>query len=380
MEFKINESDSNRIEIDFIHSDSSYEIYIESKNVDLQISSESILSAALLPSMASNENIVSDIPTCPKFIFAIRNSIQNLFNFWDKNYFHKTQIIAPVDNYKSTSILSGKSACFFTGGVDSFYTLLKNKNEISDIIFVHGFDIKLEQENFRNEVSANLRSIASSLSLNLVEIETNLRDYLDDFVHWELSHGAALSFVGHCLSNKYDRIFIASSYTYSMEDSFAWGSHPFLDHFWGGGKLEFILDGCDKTRPEKVKFISSYNTALQHLRVCWINPVDKKNLVNQYNCGRCEKCVRTMLSLFIENKLDECKTFKNHLTPKLIRKLKIRKKGTRSFLLSNIKAFPVTNKNLILYLNLIYVLLKTEIVMPLCSLKSKLRKNQWKKN
>ena len=374
MKFNVTESDNKRIEINLIHSDSSYRIFIESKSADLKISSESILSAALLPSMTTDEDIVSDIPTCPKFLFTLRNSIQGIFNFWDSAHFHKIQIIAPVDKYSKNSILNGKSACFFTGGVDSFYTLLKNKNEITDIIFVHGFDIKLEHEKLRNEVSESLRSIASSLSLNLVEIKTNLRDYLDNFVSWKFSHGAALSFIGHFLSDKYDRIFIASSYTYSMEDSFPWGSHPFLDHFWGGERLEFTLHGCETNRPDKIKFISSNEIALKYLRVCWENSFDEENLVNQYNCGKCEKCVRTMLGLFIENKLDECKTFKNHLTSKLIRKLKIREKSTHIFLLNNIKAFPVNNKNIWIYLNLIYVLLKAKIVVPLYSLKNKLRK------
>jgi hypothetical protein len=369
MKFRVNKSESHRIEVDMIHSKSTYGVYIESEGPELELSGESILSAALLPSMKSKEDIRCDIPICPKFLFSIRNSIQEVFNFWDKAHFHKSQVIAPINKHESVSTPRGKSACFFTGGVDSFYTLLKNKSDISDIIYVHGFDIKLEHENLRNEISDSLKSIASSLSLNLVEVETNLRDYLDAFVHWELSHGAALSFVGHCLSYKYDRIFISSTHTYAEEETFAWGSHPFIDHFWGGGKLEFTLDGCDKTRPEKVKFISSNGVALKYLRVCWMNLINKDNSLYEYNCGKCEKCVRTMLSLYIEDKLNECGAFKNQLTSRLIRSLRIRDKNTKSFLLGNIKAFPLSANNIVIYLNLIFVLIRAEIVIPLCKFK-----------
>ena len=33
--------------------------------------------------------------------------------------------------------------CFFSGGGDSFYSFLKHRTEITDLIFIHGFDISL---------------------------------------------------------------------------------------------------------------------------------------------------------------------------------------------------------------------------------------------
>ena len=45
------------------------------------------------------------------------------------------------------------------------------------------------------------------------------------------------------------------------------------------------------TRLEKIRAISSEPLVQRHLRVCW------KNVANHLNCGRCEKCVRTMLAL-----------------------------------------------------------------------------------
>ena len=34
-------------------------------------------------------------------------------------------------------------ACFFSGGLDSFHTHLKHREEVTHIIFVYGFDIAL---------------------------------------------------------------------------------------------------------------------------------------------------------------------------------------------------------------------------------------------
>src|SRR5574337_867736 len=45
-----------------------------------------------------------------------------------------------------------KVAVFFSGGLDSFYTLLKRRNEIDSLVFIHGFDIPLENVALREQV------------------------------------------------------------------------------------------------------------------------------------------------------------------------------------------------------------------------------------
>jgi hypothetical protein len=42
---------------------------------------------------------------------------------------------------------------FFSGGVDSFYTLLRFGDEITDLILVHGFDIALRNAPLRRAAS-----------------------------------------------------------------------------------------------------------------------------------------------------------------------------------------------------------------------------------
>ncbi len=56
------------------------------------------------------------------------------------------------------SDLASGIACFFSGGVDSFYTLLKHREEITHIIFVHGFDIALEDHSLRAQASRMARA------------------------------------------------------------------------------------------------------------------------------------------------------------------------------------------------------------------------------
>jgi hypothetical protein len=57
--------------------------------------------------------------------------------------------------------------------------------------------------------------------------------------------------------------------------------------------------------------LSSHSEVLARLRVCWEN-------LGNYNCGLCEKCIRTMLGLRAIG-VDRCPTFPDTLTPELVR-------------------------------------------------------------
>jgi hypothetical protein len=127
------------------------------------------------------------------------------------------------------------------------------------------------------------------------------------FYNWELSHGSALASVAHALSGSFDRILIPATHTYNL--IYPFGSHPLLDPLWSSSQLEIMQDGCEAGRIEKCEFISNHDPALNALRVCWKNPGAA------YNCGQCEKCVRTMLILKSLGALDRCSTFRRALTP-----------------------------------------------------------------
>src|SRR5262249_59102310 len=67
------------------------------------------------------------------------------------------------------------------------------------------------------------------------------------------------------------------------------------------------------------------------LRVCWENPD------GAYNCGRCEKCLRTMINLLIAGALDRCPTFPLPLDPVRVADLDITACNTRLFMIENIE-------------------------------------------
>jgi hypothetical protein len=63
------------------------------------------------------------------------------------------------------------------------------------------------------------------------------------------------------------------------------------------------------SRLEKTRLVAEWDTALQNLRVC--NKIPYGTLVegSAFNCGKCEKCVRTMLALLALDVLKKTRAF-----------------------------------------------------------------------
>jgi hypothetical protein len=205
--------------------------------------------------------------------------------------------------------VSNDVSLFFSGGVDSFHSLIKHKSEVKNLILVHGFDIPLVEEKAFSIAESQARYAAQLFDKRLIVVRTNLHFEQPAIpCNWGMYHGAALAAVAHALSPNHGKIYIASSYSYA--DLHSWGSHPLLDPLWSSETLQIIHDGGE-TRMDKLRLLVQYPEALTRLRVCWEN-------LGDYNCGHCEKCIRTMLGLRALG-VDRCAAFPDTLTPKLVR-------------------------------------------------------------
>ncbi|GAA1729406.1 hypothetical protein [Microcella frigidaquae] len=199
---------------------------------------------------------------------------------------------------------AGGVGCFFSGGVDSYFSALQHLNEVSHLIFVHGFDIEIADEALAAKAISEARSAAAELDRELIVVRTNVRALSEPHVAWgDCYHGAALAAVAHLLGNDLGRVIVPASY--HVSDLFPWGSHPDLDPWWSSSRLTLVHHGEEFTRPQKVAAIATSPVAMAHLRVCW------ENQGGRYNCGQCEKCVRTMINLRAAGALERCATLPN---------------------------------------------------------------------
>jgi hypothetical protein len=217
-----------------------------------------------------------------------------------------------------------RAAFFFTGGIDSLSTLRANRlnypsshpSSIKDGIFVCGFDTD-KPETFHNVVNY-LSPLAKDARVTLVPVYTNERYLDDDWLFWlDFLEGAALSAAAHVLSNRLTLAFIASSWDIPNLHPIA--SHPLLDPNYSSGEVRIRHDNAALTRLEKTGILAGWDTALRHLRVC--NKVQLYT-ADRFNCGACEKCVRTMLGLYIYDALERTPAFPpTRLTEELIREV-----------------------------------------------------------
>ena len=71
---------------------------------------------------------------------------------------------------------------FFSGGVDSFYTLLENMDDIRTLVFVIGFDLRLEDAPRFQKALESVRKAAAFYGKPLVVVTTNLRVLLREWI------------------------------------------------------------------------------------------------------------------------------------------------------------------------------------------------------
>jgi hypothetical protein len=273
------------------------------------------LAVALLP-FAMSKGWALELPgeLSPGFRERL-DSAQNLLAGWWKDW---TRVELRTDGAPSEPLPARDRgvACFFTGGVDSFYTALAEVERLDALIFVHGFDVPLGDAPRREHVSGLLREAADALGLELIEVESNLEHFTWRGCRWGLhAHGAALASVALLAGNRFSEVLLPASHT--PQDLMPWGSHELLDPLWSNEGVRIVHHG-QAPRTRKVAEVARSDVALGHLRCCF-----KKTQPGETNCGSCEKCLRTMASLRIVGALERCATMPDTLPVQEIGRMRL---------------------------------------------------------
>ncbi len=282
----------------------------------------------LIPSMKRGEDLVIN-GTISKKLYQNLLKLVEICSGWNVGL---KPIKIKVKGFTPENQTPKYIASFFSGGVDSFYTYLKNKNnkdgKLTHLILVNGFDIELENKKLWQITKTRAEKIAKQEGVELIEIETNMRLLVGDIFDWTYNYGACMGAIALLLRNGIKKAYIASSFT--TEEQFPAGSMLEIDEYWGSDKLTIVHDGAEATRIEKVRKIASSPLVLENLRVCY------HNHDNPYNCGKCDKCLRTMIGLQIAGKLKDAKTFPHQIDLNLVKKLRIENIHTAEFHIENL--------------------------------------------
>jgi hypothetical protein len=275
--------------------------------------------ALLLPSMKLGEDLIIEGAISER----LHSGMQELIRIVSGWNIGLKPINIEARELVPDAVESGATGTFFSGGVDSFYTYLRHqddpKDRVTHLILVRGYDIGPSNTELWEATLRNIREIASEEQATLVEVESNVRRLIDPIVPWSYTFGGCLAAVALCLRRGLGRVYIPGSH--GAADQRPWGSTLFTDHLWSTETLDIVHDGTEANRLDKVDWqIARSPLALRHLRVCY------KNKGGTYNCGECEKCLRTMVELYVVGALDRAETFPHKIEPDRLAELSIRDK------------------------------------------------------
>jgi hypothetical protein len=282
------------------------EVWFESADVTLRPSSEAFVSAFLIPAAIQERQLVAAGPVASDFAAHLPRVLDVTARWW--NYARLLPKLDMTEAHprqptvgKSVAPAAGAALCF-SGGVDSFFSLLAAGRAVDALVFVHGFDVKPDDMERAAAIEEHLRSVAREVGARSVVIRTNLRAHPSfRSCPWIRTYGGALAAMGHLLSNEWSTLLVSSSYSYS--DPHPSGSHWELDPLWSGGGLVVEHIGAEFSRTEKLAALKDHPLVHRYLRVCW------ENRSSRLNCSRCEKCVRNEVVLAALGALDAFQVF-----------------------------------------------------------------------
>ncbi|QIK49931.1 hypothetical protein G8C36_06745 [Gordonia terrae] len=291
-------------------NDRSFTVVTEA-NYTLNSSPTPWLSATLPAAMKANMSLTlaGDVDEA-----ALDNSnrAQDVLSMWYPR--HYPRVVVEAQTTPASADRASGVGCFFSGGVDSFYSAFTRSEQITHLIFVHGFDIAIDDAELAAEALQAARAAAAEIGKPLIEVRTTLRSAFGDPLEltWgHIYHGAALAHVANALSPHLGTVIVPSSFR--TDQLHPWGSHPDLDSAWSSSTMTIEHDNVDVGRFQKIRAISDSSIAMKHLRVCW------QNRDGRFNCGRCSKCLRTKLGIEIAGA--QCMTLPGSLDPKAIRRM-----------------------------------------------------------
>lgn len=303
-------------------------IYIETENAfadDIASHPHAFLVGCFIPAMHLGEQrLVIEGDICPVLLEGLLTAMAILSD-WSGGRLKPLSIEAGTLATARHPQRSPRAALFMSGGIDSLAALKLNRDRypethpgyIKDCLLVHGFDIGgvvergMKYHVFERAKQAMVQ-IAAETQVALIPVYTNIRHLCDERDLWLTRFfGAVLAAVAHAFDRRISLAYIGSSY--DLPNLAPCGSHPLLDPEYSSHDLKIRHRDLEVPRIDKIRSIADWDIGLNNMRVCLANVKER------LNCGKCEKCVRTMLGLEAVGVLSKMTSFEeDQVTPEML--------------------------------------------------------------
>jgi hypothetical protein len=198
------------------------------------------------------------------------------------------------------------TAAFLSGGVDALSSLRRNRldyplshpGSIQACLFLYGTNAMQmgpdgpdpERLRFYRLHQQRLQGLAENENFDLVSIVTNVRRFSPGYIAWsEIGYAPATLAVAHLFTGSISRVLFAADGMPLNEDSEA----IFVSLCSSAG-LDAWIDQPGVTRMEKLALLARWPAWMSLIQPCHLVTIPEGGSLN---CGRCEKCLRTKLSL-----------------------------------------------------------------------------------
>lgn len=264
------------------------EVGFESGETVLSARPETFLGPFVVPALERGLRLRHEGPVDPVWLRGARELVEIVRGWW--GYAGPDPLEAVTAAAPSPAPTHDLVSAGWSGGVDSSWTVFRSGRRIDALVFVHGFDMRVASTARAEAARASLVAVARATGRRAIVVRTDLREHpVFRGAPWERTHGGALAAIGHALAETVSTHCVSS--TWAHFDSRPWGSHWATDELWSSGSLRVAHVGTELRRWDKLWAVQDEPLVQRHLRVCW------QNRRRTGNCGRCEKCCRTRVTL-----------------------------------------------------------------------------------
>ena len=247
--------------------------------------------------------------------------------------------LEPTEGFRVTTRRPApRRVALFSGGCDAFAMLRENRDvfpldhpdSIRHVVYAFGFSFLdrfkgEEQPRFRARYDAHARrleTLGQRVGFELIRVDTNVRllDPSREPFYYAAHSGAFLAPLVASPGFVSDALIASSGEGGPVQSPH--GSHPLLDPCYSTGPVRVHHMQPQVSRMEKLRMIAEWEPAYDTLQVChgWRAPSPEV-----LNCGKCEKCVRTMVELLVCEALPRFTSFPcDDVTPEMIEATEIK--------------------------------------------------------
>lgn len=269
--------------------------------------SDAFVVGLLYFSMVHGFNIICEAPLSERLYYQLTNTYIPNMSRQDPELFKEITITAQLDSKPIMNI--GGVGASVSGGVDSFYTILRNYNKktkeynITHLLLTDCFNIYHEEAETRKrfeDMCVSAKKISDELGLDFISIYTN------ENIFW-YPHFVDLYCMRYCsLPYALQKLFAVYNYstsyqykdfTFKAENRDASHYDFFTVHLISNENITFYSSGGEASRADKAEYIANNKVVQKYLQVC--------NLHHTVNCCVCDKCIRTQLDLYACKKIQK---------------------------------------------------------------------------